>query len=136
MGKRLTVQGLAEKREQAALVGAVESTLEALKIADREQSGCLITQRGRLIRKRKVGVQYVSQVASMMHSVSVAQKSLVQVRPGAEVQAWNAMVKADKAIVLAGGRSMLVKVVKRQPDAVTRLGELIQRAMVAANTAE
>lgn len=138
MGKLLTMQDIEKRREVAVLIAAAESTVESAKVADRERSGCLITQSGRVIRKRKVAGQYVSQLRNIDHGVSVTQKAVVPVKPAAEVSAWDAMVKADRAIVACGGRSALVKVIKGVPrqDAVTRLNELIERAMVAASKPE
>lgn len=131
MGNKLTVQELAVQREEIALLAAAESTLEGFKIADRERSGCLVTQRGRLIRKRKREGAYVSEVKSTLHSASVTQRSQVQVQPGVEVRAWNAMVKADRVLVAMGCRSALVKVIKG-----VRSATALELAMVAANTAE
>jgi hypothetical protein len=62
-------------------------------------------------------------------------------KPAPEITAWNAMVKADRILIAAGQRSVLVKVIKGVPsptiaDTVssTTIAEL--RAMVAASTVE
>lgn len=115
MAKRLTVLELADARAEMALAAAAESTLESAKVADRERSGCLVTQRGRIIRKRKVAGQYVSQARNIDHGVSVTQRPVVQVKPAPEVAAWDAMVKADRVLVRMGCRSALVKVIKDVP---------------------
>ena len=130
MAKRLTVLELEARRADMALVAAAESTLESYKVADRERRGCLVTQRGRIIRKRKVGGQYVSQATNIDHGVSVTRRPTVQVKPAPEIAAWNAMVKADRVLVSMGCRSALVKVVKG-----VRSATAMEIAMVAANTA-
>ena len=112
MGKLLTMSELEARRESAALIAAAESTLEAAKIADRERSGLLMRQNGTVVRKRKRDGVYVSAIHSKGHSTSVTKRSQVQVRPGAEVLAWDAMVRADRQMVAAGCKSLLVKVVK------------------------
>lgn len=112
MAKRLTVNELAALRDRRALDAAVESTLASADIADRERSGLLMRGNGTLVRKRKRDGVYVSAVKSTARGVSVTSKPQVQVVPGAEVRAWDAMVKADRRMVALGCRSMLVKVVK------------------------
>lgn len=140
MAKRLTVDELAVRRERATLLAAVESTLQAAEIADRERSGCLLAASGRIVRKRKQSDgQYASVVKSTLHSVSTTSKPQVQVKPGAEVLAWDAMVKADRVLVAAGCRSALVKVVKQAPPVNTPFGKLDQllgKLMVAAGEPE
>lgn len=103
MAKRLTISELATKRETAALIGAVESTIEAAKIADRERSGCLVRQNGSIVRKKKRDGVYVSAVRSMMHSTSTKIGSQV---PGRCLE----VVVRDSIIRTAPG--LLVKVVK------------------------
>lgn len=134
MAKRLTMDELAHRRDVAALFAAAESTLESAKVADREKSGCLVTQSGRIIRKRKVAGQYVSQARNIDHGVSVTHRPLVQVKPAAEVRAWDAMVAADRVLVAAGCRSALVKVVKKDQPVNTPFEQL--RAMVAGSATE
>lgn len=119
------------KRELELALAQAESILESAKVADRERSGCLITQRGRIIRKRKVGGQYVSQLKNIDHGVSGTQRPIVQVVPSPEIRAWDAMVKADRAMVAMGCRSALVKVIKGVRPVTT-----MELAMVAASKPE
>ena len=134
------------KRERSGFWAEPKPTARKLALGIKSGGGTLAFGKDKTLPRPTIGtgqarfLQTVAEFAPRRRGRRPGQKRRDAmpdyIRPAPEVRAWNAMVKADKAIVLAGGRSMLVKVVKRQPDAVTRLGELIQRAMVAANTAE
>lgn len=140
MGKRLTVQELAVRREQAALIGAVESTIEAAKIANRERSGCLITQRGRIIRKRKFAGVYASAVKSTLHSVSTKLGSQVPGR-ALEVAVRDSIIRTMPALlvrVVKGPRHMTIGdvVTITVPDDAPATDVMAKlRAMVAGSTA-
>lgn len=109
MPKRLTVMELDARRAEIALRGAVESTIEAAEIADRERSGLLMRGNGTLVRKRKHDGVLVSATKSVGFGVSGTNRAQVPTRPAVEVLAWDAMVKADRRMVALGCRSMLVK---------------------------
>jgi hypothetical protein len=112
----------------------------------RERRGLTLQPSGRLAAKRNwIGTEVngeratpASQGTQRGHSRSV---KLWKGKPAPEITAWNAMVKADRILIAAGQRSVLVKVIKGVPsptiaDTVssTTIAEL--RAMVAASTVE